>query len=100
MGKKGDRPYKRPNKISKYFADQNLRDDTIISNRNNIFVTASNNEKISFMDSSSSYQRHHRKEIEKRINGSQDIQNLIIYLASISMCIGKIYLNRSFMIEI
>jgi len=90
MGKKRAGPYKRPNNINKYYIDENLRDSVRISNETNTYVTASNTEKVSFIDSSYQNQRRHKIEIEKRINSSKDIQNLMMYLASISLCLGKI----------
>jgi len=91
MGKKKQTqdPYKRPNKINMIYEDPVLMNQIKTSNAINEPVTASNNEKTSYKDCSYQHQHRHRIEIQKRLHNSPDIQSLILYLSSISLCIGK-----------
>jgi hypothetical protein len=92
MGKKKQNqdPYKRPNKINMIYEDPVLLNQIKTSNAINEPVTASNNEKTSYKDCSYQHKETHRIEIQKRLANSSDIQSLILYLSSISLCIGKI----------
>ena len=74
-------PYKRPHSIRDYIVQPNL------------IVEANANEKasVSFKDASKDTRRRRRREIEKTLNESVDMQNLLKYLATISLCIGNFY---------
>ena len=82
-------PYKRPNNISDYFANQDLKETIKVLITNYEPVTASNSGRKPFFELSKSKQSAHRQSIEKALNDSQDIKNLRIYLASIGLCLGN-----------
>jgi hypothetical protein len=81
--------YKRPNPVREYFNDPNLREETVRSNSNNVPVTASNTGKTSYIEGSKQLRYSQRKTIEKMLNESKEIQNLVKFLATISLCIDK-----------
>jgi Tfp pilus assembly protein FimT len=97
MGKKkqNQEPYKRPNNINKIFSDKVLLKKTKASNAINEPVTASNNEKTTYKDCSYQQKERHRIEIQNRLSNSPDIQSLILYLSSISLCLGKKRIKNS-----
>jgi hypothetical protein len=83
--------YKRPNVLREYFDDPNLRAETARSNSNNEPVTASNTSKTSYIKGSRQLRYSQRKTIEKMLNESNEIQNLVKFLATISLCIGNLF---------
>jgi len=84
MVKSGKASYIRPATCKALIADEK-----IANNDKNQHFTASNCQRVPYKDCFYSHQNRHKKEIERRINESPDIQSLILYLSSINLCFGN-----------
>ena len=79
---------KRSNNISDYFKDTNLLNEVNTACENNEPVTASKSKPTHYFTGSSRTQYSHRKSIEQKLGDSQDIKSLVLFLASIGLCLG------------